>query len=106
MDMIKSESVVSLVQMVISKSIELYSQISNGNWLLLQQTLFQFYQGKKIKVSLFLQQHLQTTAGVLVLNSKGSLPYGTEVPGSIRQYEDHKLISTKSFESPLAGECH
>jgi hypothetical protein len=57
-------------------------------------------------VSLFLQQNLKTTTGVLVLNSKGSLHYGTEVPGTIRQYEDHKLISTKTFDSPLAEQCY
>lgn len=105
-DMVKSESVTSLVQIAISKTVQTYSTLSSGNWMLLEQVVFSFYQGKKIKVSLFLQQNLQTVHGVLILNNKGSLPYGTERPGVIRYYEDHQLLRSEAFSTELADLCY
>jgi hypothetical protein len=104
-DLVKSDSVTELIQIAISKSIEMYSALSNGNWLLLQQTLYQFYQGKKIKVSLFLQQNLQTLNGTLVLCNHGSLPYGTELPGQIRYFEDGKQFRAEAFRSDIVDKC-
>lgn len=104
--MVKSESVTSLVQIAISKTVQTYSTLSSGNWMLLEQVIFSFYQGKKIKVSLFLQQSLQTVHGVLILNNKGTLPYGTERPGVIRYYEDHQLLRSEAFSTELADSCH
>ena len=108
-DMVKSESVTSLVHIAITKAIQTYSHLTMGNWMLLEQVIFSFYQGKKIKVSLFLQQNLQTVTGVLILNNKGSLPYGTEKPGTIRYYEENRLIRSDVFNhdlSDLCYECH
>ena len=105
-DMVKSESVTSLVQIAISKTIQTYSPLSTGNWMLLEQVIFSFYQGKKIKVSLFLQQNLQTVNGVLILSNNGSLPYGTERPGVIRYYEEHRLLRSDGFSTELADVCY
>lgn len=105
-DMVKSETVTSLVQIAISKTIQTYSTLSMGNWMLLEQVIFSFYQGKKIKVSLFLQQNLQTINGVLILSNKGPLPYGTERPGTIRYYEENRLIRSDVFSSEVADICY
>lgn len=104
-DMVKSESVNKLVQLAINKSISMYSQLSNGNWLLLQQVIYQFFQGKKIKVSLFLQQNLQSLNGTLILNNKGVLPYGTEKPGSITYYENNNVVKKDFFHHELTDIC-
>eukprot|EP01038_Epipyxis_sp_PR26KG_P012081 gene12081-16167_t len=105
-DMVKSDGVTSLIQIAISKSIDIYSQLTNGNWLLLQQVLHQFFQGRKIKVSLFLQQNLQTLTGVLVVSNKGSLPFGAETPGQVRYFENGKVVQKKSYDHTLSDQCY
>ncbi len=104
-EMVKTEGVTDLIQVAISKAIELYTKLSNGNWLLLEQVLLQFFQGKKIKVSLFLQRNLQTLQGSLVLNNKGKLPFRTELPGEIRYFEGKEYIRSDEFLSDLRNEC-
>lgn len=104
-EMVKTEGVTDLIQVAISKAIELYTKLSNGNWLLLEQVLLQFFQGKKIKVSLFLQRNLQTMLGSLVLTNKGNLPFRTELPGEIRYFEGKEYIRSDEFTSELRNEC-
>ena len=53
--------------------------------------------GKKVKVSLFLQQNNQLSDGTLVLNENLDLPCGTQSPGTIYYYENEKMILKKSF---------
>jgi hypothetical protein len=105
MEMVRTEGVTDLIQVAINKSIDLYTKLSNGNWLLLEQALMQFFQGKKIKVSLFLQRHLQTMTGSLVLNTTGVLPYGTELPGEVRYYEGKDYIRSDEFLSDVRDQC-
>lgn len=102
---IDSDSVSPLVQGAISRAIKTYTALSAANWLLLEQTLLQFFQGRKVKVSLFLQQNLQTINGVLVLDNKGTLPYLTERPGEIRIFENDQLVRTSPFHTELADAC-
>ena len=55
----KSEIATDLLQTAIDRLIGTYASFSNGQWLSLKSALFRFFQGKKIKVSLFLQQVLK-----------------------------------------------
>ena len=57
---------------------------TEGQLILLKQSLSRFVQGKKIKASLFLQNNIQGMDGMFILSLLGSLPYGTEVPGAGR----------------------
>jgi hypothetical protein len=93
---------VDSIQNCEDKCISLYGNLSSGQWLLLRQSLLRFVQGKKIKVSLFLQQGLQTVDGSLVVDLSGKLPFGTEVPGKIRIFEGNTMIKSISFDSPAA----
>jgi hypothetical protein len=104
-EMVKNEGVTDLVQLAISKAIDLYCPLSNGNWLLLEQVLMQFLQGKKIKVSLFLQRNLQSVMGTITLNNSGNLPFGTEIPGEIRYFEGGNYIRSDLFNSDLRESC-
>lgn len=92
----------ALLQNAMSRCISLYSALTYGDWLLVQQTLYQFFYGKRVKVSLFLQQNMQTTTGMLILTNKGNLPYLTEKPGSIRYYENNKVVRTDYFATELS----
>ena len=57
-----------------------------------------FLQDKKIKVSLFLQQSLQTQDGALVLSNEGLLPSISELPGCIKYFDRSAIVSTRHFE--------
>jgi hypothetical protein len=41
---------------------------------------------------------MQTADGILILDTNGALPYGTEVPGTVRIFEGGKQVATRSFE--------
>ncbi len=102
----QSEAVNPLIQTAVNRAIDLYTNMSEGNWLALQQTLLQFFQGRKVKVSLFLQQQLQNVNGVLVLsNHKGNLPFRTEKPGQIRYFENGSFIRSDYFHAEYANQC-
>jgi hypothetical protein len=102
----QSEVVNPLIQTAINRAIDLYTNMSEGNWLALQQTLLQFFQGRKVKVSLFLQQQLQNVNGVLVLNNhKGTLPFRTEKPGQIRYFENGSFIRSDHFHVEHSNQC-
>lgn len=80
--MVKESSLVDLIDVCIARLISTYASLTEGQWLLLKQNVLRFMQGKRIKVSLFLQHNLQTMNGVLVLNTEGVLPLGTDRPGN------------------------
>lgn len=94
-----------LLKTAMSKCIQLYSQFTHADWLLLQQALLQFFQGRKVKVSLFLQQNMQATNGVLIIGNYGKLPFHTEKPGQIRYFENNQLVRSDNFHSELANHC-
>ena len=109
----------------------------------MKQSLMRFFQGKRIKVSLFLQQSLQTVDGALVLNhqgdsllsavtigtisnesdsfieigsfqlhhdpsfdsTSGELPFGTELPGQVRFFEDKQVTQVIEFETTARAGC-
>jgi hypothetical protein len=98
---VKSDTISKAVQSAISSTVNLYTSLTNGQWMLLNQSLMRFLQGKKTKVSLFLQRSLQTVEGVIVLNNDGSLPYGTEKPGTITSYEGGQVIRKRKVH--MAG---
>ena len=93
------------IQRAVDQCIALYTSLSNGQLLLVKQALFRFFMGKRVKVSLFLQQSLQNNDGTLVLSHVGELPYGTEVPGTARYYEGHTVAKTLRFDSVVKIGC-
>ncbi len=58
-----------------------------------------FVQGKRVKVSLFLQYHMQTQDGMIVLDGvKGAkLPFGSEPVGTVRLYEGGTVVSSRQI---------
>lgn len=91
--LVKSEPIEKAVQNAINLTLNTYGALSNSQWFILQQSLLKFLQGKKTKVSLFLQRSLQLADGTLVLSSDGPLPYGIEKPGLVRYYDGGMVVS-------------
>lgn len=96
-EMIGNDPVSDLVQVAIDLAINTYVPFSTSQWFQLKTSLMKFIQGKRIKVSLFIQHKMQTMDGTLNLDLKGKLPVHTEIPGLIRYYEGASLVSSRTF---------
>ena len=66
-----------------------YGLFSAGDFFMLKQGLCRFFQGRRVKVSLFLQDGLQNMDGSMVLDVSTSkwVPEGTELPGSVHYFD-------------------
>ena len=64
--------------------LEVYGGLAWCEWALLRQTLCNFFQGRKVKVSLFLNGGLQNPDGSIVLPQGGPLPPDTDIPGTVK----------------------
>jgi hypothetical protein len=104
--LVRSDKASELIQVAIDKMIETYRGLTMGQWLLLKQSIFQFVQGRKTKVTLFMQQNTQTSAGTVVISNGGRLPFGTEVPGTIRYFKGKEVETTKVVRMPCIAACH
>jgi hypothetical protein len=76
-----------LLDNAIRSVIDTYSGLKIGELWGLKHALGRFFQDRRVKVSLFLQDGLQGMDGTLVLDTTGPLPAGTEPPGTIRYFE-------------------
>lgn len=93
--LVGSASFTDMVQNCINQFIKTYAAFTHGQWLRLSHTLLRFVQGRRVKVSLFLQHQMQANDGTIIFDSKGVLPYGTEVPGYIRFFEGENIVSSR-----------
>ena len=79
---------------------QLYSTYNYSDFFTLKQTLARFYQDKRIKVSLFLQEGLQLADGNIAVSTAGPVPVNTEIPGRITYYENDKPVRTENLKLP------
>jgi len=86
-----------LVDVAIAHLISKYTVMSKGQFHQLRISLMKYLQSKKVKVSLFLQQGMQTLDGQLVLNNSGFMPLGAEPPGAVRFFDSGKLVKTRNI---------
>jgi hypothetical protein len=86
-------SVEELVDAAIRQSVELYSRLPLGELASLHLTLARFFQDRRVKVSLFLQDGIQNMDGTIVLTVNGPLPPLTEPPGVIRYFDSKGKVS-------------
>ncbi|XP_029695292.1 protein OSCP1 [Takifugu rubripes] len=66
--------------------IEMYAPMTSGDFQLMRQTLLIFFQDMHIRVSIFLKDKVQNSNGRFVLPTSGPVPFGTQVPGTIRLF--------------------
>ncbi|KAF7199235.1 protein OSCP1 isoform X2 [Nothobranchius furzeri] len=84
------------------KLAEVYSDLSEGDFQLLRQTLLMFFQDSHIRVSLLLKAQIQKSSGRFLLTASGPVPVGTRVPGLIRMF-DPKGREVSRSEYPSGG---
>lgn len=64
-----------------------FANLSPGEFLVIRQTLLNFFQDMHIRVSVFLRDKVQGQNGRFMLTVGGPVPYGTDVPGTIKLYD-------------------
>jgi hypothetical protein len=101
-------AVEELVDNAIMMSVQTYGNLSYGNFHLLKQLLTRFFQDRRVKVSLFLQDGLQNMDGTIVINTNGCHQSPTAandsktVPGSITYFDtDGSKKGAEAYESEL-----
>ncbi|XP_041463067.1 protein OSCP1-like [Lytechinus variegatus] len=78
-----------------------FSGVTLGEFQLIRQTLLGFFQDMHIRVSIFLKEKVQSSNGRFVHSLGGAVPYGTEIPGTIRYFNrDGKQVETEEFSCP------
>ena len=75
---------------------ELYSSFTYGDWMLLKSFLCDFYQNRKIRVSLFLASGIQSMDGTIALSNTGAVPMGGEAPGTIKYFERGEAVDMQA----------
>lgn len=92
-------SVKSQVDQVYRMLIETYARLSNGEFLLIRQTLLNFFQDMHTRVSIFLNDKVQNDDGRFVLKTGGTLPWETEIPGTIRSFDARGKSKNIGFQT-------
>jgi len=84
---------------------QLYSTFDYADYFTMRQSLARFYQDKRVKVSLFLQEGLQLADGNICITPAGPLPVNIEMPGKITYYDAGKISRTENIKLSNAINC-
>lgn len=90
------------VDFVVKLLVQTFSTLSSGELQLIRQNLLQFFQDMHIRVSIFLKEKVQSSNGRFILPAGGPVPYGTEIPGTVRYFNSDGK-QNKTVEFPTSG---
>ena len=79
------------IQLTIIRIIETYSRLPMGELFALKYACVRFIQNRLVKVSVFMEENIQTNEGVILLDTSGPLPPGTDILGTIKYYTYHPI---------------
>ncbi|XP_064629355.1 protein OSCP1-like [Lineus longissimus] len=86
-----------LVDNVYRLVLQNYGALSHGEFLLVRQTLLNFFQDMHIRVSIFLKDKVQNSNGRFAIPTFGPVPWSSEVPGTIRIFNNGEQVKTTNF---------
>eukprot|EP01029_Cantina_marsupialis_P028720 TRINITY_DN777922_c0_g1_i1.p1 TRINITY_DN777922_c0_g1~~TRINITY_DN777922_c0_g1_i1.p1 ORF type:complete len:399 (+),score=120.06 TRINITY_DN777922_c0_g1_i1:96-1199(+) len=99
---VEDEAVCLLIDTAIDLTHKTYGSLSEAQFNSLKQALHRFFQDRRIKVSLYLQDGLQNMDATVVLPCGGFVPKGVNVPGKMKVYgSGDELLSETPFTYPL-----
>jgi hypothetical protein len=79
-------------KLIIRENIEsiqrVYTTFTPFEFVNLRQIFLRYFQGKNVKVSLFIQESLQSPAGIIFLPMIDMAPPSVELPGLINYFDD------------------
>ncbi|XP_070805443.1 protein OSCP1 isoform X2 [Pituophis catenifer annectens] len=84
----ESPKILNQIDVTMRKFIDTYVLLSAGELQLIRQTLLIFFQDIHIRVSILLKDKVQNSNGHFVLPTSSSVPWGTEIPGLIRLFNN------------------
>jgi hypothetical protein len=84
-----NEDVIQMVKESIAFVNKTYIGMKPYDFIVLRQTLFRFFQGKNVKVSIFIQDGLQSNSGVIYLPMNEIAPPDVGLPGSVIKYKSN-----------------
>lgn len=96
----KNAAVHVLVQDAEARLKRMYGGLSMGAFAALRQAIASFFQDRRVKVSLFLQDGIQHSDGELALSPGGTLPPGVELPGTVRYFNPDTVRSVEIPDQP------
>ncbi|XP_070568363.1 protein OSCP1-like [Ptychodera flava] len=96
-----SPPIKSQVDNVYRLLIQHYASLPAGEFQLIRQTLLEFFEDMHIRVSIFLKDKVQNSNGRFALPINGPVPYGSDIPGTIRYFSDGAQLKSKDF--PVTG---
>lgn len=94
---VANEAVGALIDNATGLVRETYGKLPVGEFFALKQTLCKFFQDRRVKVSLFLQDGTQNLDGTIVLDPTGPVPVGSEPPGRVVYYDEDGSSSKSDF---------
>nr|CAB3264586.1 protein OSCP1-like [Phallusia mammillata] len=89
---------VAMIKQTFNLFVQEYSSLSDGEFILIRQSLLGFLQDFNNKVSIYLHEKVQNDMGKFVVHTSGEIPYGADVPGTIKIFRG-KEIESISFRS-------
>ena len=100
------ETIDGLVDDAMERVIDAYSNMSQGNLYLLKQTLCDFFQDHRVKVSIFLHENVQNMDGSFKINPGGRVIRGGDIPGQVRTFDSRgNECSTGHLRLVTEGKC-
>lgn len=98
------QNILQQVEHVHSLLMETFGSMSSGSFHLIRQTLLNFFQDMHIRVSIFLKDKVQNSNGRFILKNNGPVPWGAQVPGTIKVFNDNGKDKSTAF--PSGGNYH
>lgn len=74
------------IQITIIRIIDTYSRLPLGELFALKYACVRFVQNRLVKVSVFMEENIQSADGVILLDTSGPLPPGTDPLGTIKYF--------------------
>jgi len=96
---IREGPAIKLIENVKKTMMTKFSKFTNNDFMVMRKELLRYLQDKVIRVSVFLQDEIQTAEGRIIVENKGYGGVGISRPGTISYYnQDGKVISTANFQ--------
>ena len=73
-----------------------YSQLTPYDYVILRQTLMRFLQGKNVKVSIFIQDNLQSNNSIIYLPMNEKAPPLVNKPGVVKEFDSNGNVTKKA----------
>jgi len=94
--MTKSASAQQLIDTASQQVRSVFQNFTLYDYYVLRLSLARFYQDRRVKVSLLLQENLQTNDGNIIVRCDNVLPQHTDKPGSIRYYSKGRVVKEET----------